>query len=113
MRKRSAVIASVVLGIPLLGVALSLATSHYAAQATMNNDGLGDGKAVIIFGAILYGILGLVASLILGPLVARLTRKFNSRLPSLLGYVLPSLVAFLIVLWGFISVVIVGNPSPY
>jgi hypothetical protein len=113
MRKRSTSIASIVLGFPLFGVALSLATSHNAAQATTNNDGLGDGKAVIIFGAILYGILGLVASLILGPLVARLTHKFNNRLLSLLGYTLPSLAAFLIVLWGFISVVIVGNPSPY
>ncbi len=104
---------SIVLGIPSLGLMLSLATSHYAVPLTTNNDGIGDGKALIVIGAIIYSALGIVASLILGPLLSRLTRNSHNRMLSLSGYLVPSLIAFLIILWGFISVVIAGNPSPY
>jgi MFS family permease len=103
----------IVLGFPLLGLALSFATSHYATPLATNNDGIGDGKALIVIGAIVYGILGIVASLIFGPLVSHLTRRSNNLTLSLSGYFIPSLIAFFIVLWGFVSVVVVTNPSPY
>jgi uncharacterized protein YacL len=113
MRKRTKLIALIVLVTPLLGTVFSLVTAYYAEPLTTNNDGIGDGKAFIVAGAVILGIVGLVASLILGPLVAHFTRKLNNHGLSLLGYVIPSLIPFLYVLWGFISVVVAGNPTPY
>ena len=112
-KRKLLLIILIVLGTPLLGLAISLLTSHYASPITTNSDGTGIGKELIVIGAIIYGVSGLIASLVLGPLVSYLTRHSSNLIVSLLGYLIPSSIAISIIIWGFISVVILKNPTPY
>lgn len=101
------------LGIPSAAILLGIVTSRFADPLITNNDGIGDGRALLVLGTVAFAALSIVVSFVVGALVQHFTKNERNPKGSILGYVVPVSLFFLVELYEFISVVIIGNSTPY